>query len=258
MPPNAYSSTQGGVKSNVSNLVNGLIGVDNTGIAIAAPQELPDTTLVLSDLIYEILMQNRDAILHDVNVTGNLNTECLSINNELSIGDTSGSNFKILQFITKDIYEPNGPDQVISDLSYVIINDISLSFVAKNPNSYYQISTTFNYLTSTYYNTFLKIGFFYKTTFTDLGSDSSENLLGEYILGSENANFTSSIFSKMMFIDISHAANDTIHFYLKGKIETDLCGNDFNYSDVEDTLKPKIIQSLSGNLITAAEYSLYI
>ena len=66
----------------------------------------------------------------------------------------------------------------------------------------------------------------------------------------ENTNFTSGIFSKMMFIDISHSANDTIHFYLKGKIQTDLSGNDFSYSDLEDTLKPKIIQSLSGNLIS--------
>ena len=104
-------------------------------------------------------------------------------------------------------------------------------------NGYYQLNVTFNYLTSTYYNTFLKIGFFYYTTQTDFGIDSSEKLIGEYVVGSENANFTSGVFSKTMFIDISHAANDTIHFFLKGKIQTDLSGNDFSYSDVEDTLK---------------------
>ena len=61
-----------------------------------------------------------------------------------------------------------------------------------------------------------------------------------------------------MFIDISHAANDTMNFYLKAKIQTDASGNDFSYVNVEDALKPKIIQTLSGNLITAAEFSLYV
>ena len=258
MPSNAYSSTQGGSKSNISNLINTLISDDNTTIANSSPNDIPDNTLGLNDLIYEILLQNRDAILKDVNVTGNLNTECLSINNELAIGDTSGSTFKILQFITKDIYEPNGPNQVIQDISYEIVKDISLSFRAKNSNSYYQISVAFNYLTSTYYNTFLKIGLFYYTRITDLNKDNSENLIGEYIIGNENANFISGVFSKTMFIDISHAANDTMNFYLKAKIQTDAFGNDFSYVNVEDALKPKIIQSLSGNLITAAEFSLYV
>ena len=257
MPPNAYSSTQGGIRSNISSLIGGLLVNDTTVIPNSAVNETADVNLNLDQLIYEILLQNRDAIFDDVRVGGNLNTECLFIDNQVSIGDTSGSTFQVLQFITKDIYAPNGPDQVIADTSYEIIHDISLSFRAKNPHGYYQLGVTFNYLTSRYYNTFLKIGFFYYTTQTDVGIDSSENLIGEYTVGSENASFTSGVFSKTMFVDISHAANDTIHFFLRGKIQTDLSGNDFSYSDVEDTLKPKIIQTLSGNLITAAEFSYF-
>lgn len=257
MPPNAFSSTQGSINSNISSQIGALLINDNTTIPNAAVNDPLDGTLTLSELIFEILLQNRDALFNDVRVGGQLTTECLSIDNQVSIGDTSGSTFQVLQFITKDIHAPNGPDQVIADISYEIINDISLSFRAKNPNGYYQLSVTFNYLTSTYYNTFLKIGFFYYTTITDLGIDSSENLIGEYVVGGENANFTNGVFSKTMFVDISHAANDTMNFYLKGKIQTDLCGNDFSYIDVDDILKPKIIQTLSGNLITAAEFSYF-
>ena len=255
MPSNAFSSTQGGIRSNIGSLIGGLLVDDSTVIPNAAVNKPAEGTLNLNELIYEILLQNRDALFNDVRVVGNLNTECLFIDNQVSIGDTSGSTFQVLQFITKDIYSPNSPDQVIADISYEIINDISLSFRAKNPNGYYQLGVTFNYLTSTYYNTFLKIGLFYYTTQTDFGIDSSENLISEYVIGNENANFISGVFSKTIFFDISHAANDTIHFFLKGKIQTDQSGNDFNYSDVEDTLKPKIIQSLSGNLISAAEFS---
>jgi hypothetical protein len=257
MAPNAYSSTQGGIRSNIGSLVGSLLVDDTTVIPNAAVNDPADGDLTLEEILYEVLLKNRDALFNDVRVGGNLNTECLFIDNQVSIGDTSGSTFQVLQFITKDIYAPNGPDQVIADTSYEIIHDISLSFRAKNPHGYYQLGVTFNYLTSTYYNTFLKIGFFYYTTQTDFGIDTSENLIGEYVVGGENANFTNGVFSKTMFVDISHAANDTMHFFLKGKIQTDLSGNDFSYSDVEDTLKPKIIQTLSGNLITAAEFSYF-
>ena len=134
MAPNAYSSTQGGITSNINSLIGNLLVNDNTVIPNSAVNDVADGTLTLNELIYEILLQNRDALLNDVRVTGNLNTECLFIDNQVSIGDTSGSTFQVLQFITKDIYAPNGPDQVISvDISYEIINDISLSFRAKNP-----------------------------------------------------------------------------------------------------------------------------
>tara|TARA_X000000368_G_scaffold281224_1_gene223142 strand:- start:16487 stop:17260 length:774 start_codon:yes stop_codon:yes gene_type:complete len=255
--PNTFSSTQGGIQSNINSVIASLIVNDSTSIPNGSINNSSDETTSLDQLIYDILLVNRDALFNDVRVAGNLNTEAILIDNQLSIGDTSGSTFQVLQFNTKNIYKPNGTDQVIADISYEIINDISLSFRAKNSHGYYQLGVTFNYLTSTYYNTFLKIGLFYYTTQTDLGIDSPETLIGEYVLGSENASFTSGIFSKTILVDISHAANDTINFYLKAKIQTDLIGNDFSYSDVEDTLKPKIIQTLSGNLITAAEFSYF-
>jgi hypothetical protein len=247
MSSNTYVSTKGSITSSTSDQIALLLASDTTVI--------PNSETSLDNLVFQILLQNRDAILNDVLVTGTLNTECLSIDNQISIGDTSGSTFQVLQFITKDIYESNGPDQVIQDISYELIDDVSLSFRAKTSNGYYQLSVALNYLTSTYYNTFLKLGLFYYTTITDLGQDTSENLIGEYILGGENANFTRGIFSKTIFIDISHAANDTMHFYLKGKIETDAIGNDFSYVDVDDALKPTIIQTLSGNIITVAEFN---
>jgi len=258
MPSNAYSSTRGTIKSNINSQISNLLINDNTTIPDATVIRQADASLTLSELIFEILLQNRDALFNNVRVGGKLTTECLSIDNKVSIGDTSGSTFQVLQFITKDINAQNRRDQVIADISYEIINDISLSFRAKNSNGYYQLSVTFNYLTSTYYNTFLKIGLFYYTTITDLGIDSSENLIREYVIGDENANFTNGVFTKTILVDISHAANDTINFYLKGKIQTDLYGNDFSYIDLDDIFKPKIIQTLSGNLITAAEFSNFI
>lgn len=260
MPPNTRfnsSSTLRSIKSNISSQIGSILIGDNTTIPDAPVNESFDGSLTVSELIFQILLQNRNALFDDIRVGGRLSTECLSVDNLISIGDTSGSTFKILQFITKDIHALNSPDQVIADTTYEIIHDISLSFRAKNSNGYYQLSLAFNYLTSTYYNTFLKIGLFYNTTITDLGINSNENLIGEYIIGGENANFTNGLFSKTMFIDISHAANDTINFYLKGKIQTDLYGNDFNYVDLDDMLKPKIIQTLPGNLITAAEFSYF-
>ena len=129
MPPNAYSSTQGGVRSNIGSLVGGLLVDDTTVIPNAAVNDPADGDLTLEEILYEVLLKNRDALFNDVRVGGNLNTECLFIDNQVSIGDTSGSTFQVLQFITKDIYAPNGPDQVIADTSYEIIHDISLSFI---------------------------------------------------------------------------------------------------------------------------------
>ena len=254
----ATSSAQGNIISNLTN--KQAIGIikNNNIVPDVILNEIVDVNLSTSELIYKILSENRDAFFDDIRVSGKLTTNELNINNNLSIGDTSGDTFKVIQLIDKDIYKQDISDQIINDTTYEIINDISLSLTTKNSNGYFQFSVTFNYLTSTYYNTFLKIGLFYYTTINDLGINSNEKLIGEYILGNENTNFIYGVFSKTMVIDISHSANDTINFYLKAKIQTDDIGNDFNYSDLDNTLKPKIIQTLSGNLISAAEFSTYI
>tara|TARA_B110000977_G_C11035885_1_gene477057 strand:+ start:549 stop:1322 length:774 start_codon:yes stop_codon:yes gene_type:complete len=250
-------STNGTIKSTINSRISNLLINDNTIIPDGLIPQATDGSLTLAEIINDILFQNRNALFDDVRVAGLLKTEYLSIDNSISIGDTSGSTYQVLQFIRKDNFKENPIDQVINNESYEIINDISLSFRAKNSNSYYQLGITFNNLTSTYYNTFLKIGVFYYTTITDLGIDSDEKLIGEYVIGSENTNFTSGIFSKTVTVNILHAANDTVHFYLKGKIQTDKHGNDFDYADLDDELKPKIIQTLSGNLITASEFAYF-
>ena len=125
--PNTFSSTQGGIQSNINSVIASLIVNDSTSIPNGSINNSSDETTSLDQLIYDILLVNRDALFNDVRVAGNLNTEAILIDNQLSIGDTSGSTFQVLQFNTKNIYKPNGTDQVIADISYEIIKIIAIN-----------------------------------------------------------------------------------------------------------------------------------
>tara|TARA_Y100000741_G_scaffold76427_1_gene55751 strand:+ start:851 stop:1642 length:792 start_codon:yes stop_codon:yes gene_type:complete len=244
--------------SDLSKPQRSLLANSNDSPEATTINNFEDTSITTLELIQKILLENRDAIFDDVLVNGLLTTNCLSVSNQLGIGDSQETdNKQILQIVTKDIYPLNIPDQVISDITYETINDISLSLIAQSSNALYKLNVTFNYLTSTYYNTFLKIGIFYYVINTDLNTTSEHKLIAEEIIGNENANFTQGVFSKTIFINILHDVDNIIIFYLKGKIQTDSIGNDFNYSDVENTLKPSIIQTISGNHITLTEFGKY-
>ena len=241
----AYSSTQGGVKSTISDAQQINSASDDLELTGSATEYGYDNIIDYEQIRDKILMEWNTALLGNTKIT-HLETECVLIDNEISIGaDASDTSFKMSQIITTNINSVKS-DQIINGLSYEFIQDMSISLMAVNQNSTYQVSTNFNYLSSSYYNTLLNIGLFYK-----IDTDPSENLIGEYILGSENSNFTRDLFSKTFFKSLTHSAGDTISFYLKGKIHTDL--SNFDYASLDNLYKPKIIFSLLGNIISIME-----
>ena len=245
MPSRAVGTTAGKIKSTSSAGIAQMLAKDNTVI--------PGFTGNIDDLIGKYLEDNKGQIFDtfdDLSINGTL-----EIGTDLAIGDASNDLHQVLQFVSTK--GSNGVDQVIQDNVYESISGGSISFSAKSPNARYELSLSINYLTSTYINTFLRFGLFYFTTQNSLSTPANTitKLVGEYTYGSENATFESGVFSKTVFVDISHATDDTIVFFVKAKIQTDEIGNDFSYNILNDDLKPKIIQTISGNIITVAEYN---
>tara|TARA_B100000965_G_scaffold62169_1_gene48000 strand:- start:281 stop:1042 length:762 start_codon:yes stop_codon:yes gene_type:complete len=246
-----FSSTQGGLTPLISTDQGSLMANDNTTIPSSAPEPEGPKDWTVEELLEYILRGWHDANLGDTNVNGLLNAECLLINKNISIGDSTTSNFSLINVSTTDI--SSGTDQIISDTNFVDVTDVLVNYITLNPNSKFHMNWQFHYLSSTYYNTMLNCKLFYKVRRTDTGVDFSENFIGEYILGSENTNFTYDTFSKSFYIDICHNAGDTIMFYMRSKIQTDI--SDICYNILDDSLKPKILKSRKGNTITLAEYS---
>ncbi|AET72906.1 hypothetical protein PGAG_00016 [Phaeocystis globosa virus 12T] len=247
MPSRAASTTAGKIKSTSSAGIAQMLANDNTVI--------PGFTGNIDDLIEKYLEDNKGQIFDtfdDLSINGTL-----EIGTDLAIGDASNDLHQVLQFVSTK--GSNGVDQVIQDTVYESISGGSISFSAKSPNARYELSISLNYLTSTYVNTLLRFGLFYFTTQNSLSipANTITKLIGEYTYGSENATFESGVFSKTVFVDISHATDDTIVFFVKAKIQTDAIGNDtdFSYINLGNDLKPKIIQTISGNIITIAEYN---
>jgi len=248
MPSKAFVTTAGKIKSTTSAGIAQLLAKDNTVI----PGFTGNIGFMgnIDHLIAKYLEDNKGKIFDTF--------DDLSINrSDLAIGDASNDLHQVLQFISNK--GSNGVDQVIQDTVYESISGGSITFDSKSPNARYELSLSLNYLTSTYINTFLRFGLFYYTTQNSLGTPANTitRLVGEYTYGSENATFETGVFSKTVFVDISHATDDTIVFFVKAKIQTDEIGNDFNYNILNDDLKPKIIQTISGNIMTVAEYNNY-
>ena len=135
-------------------------------------------------------------------------------------------------------------DEIIESTNYQIINDLSLVLVSLKNNSQYKILLNFNYLSSNYYDTLLKIAMCYKI------NNGSEVIIGEYLLGNENTNFKYDFFSNNFYQNIPSITGDNINFYIKAKIHTN---NSTNYTIIDDIYKPKIILSSLGNILNIEE-----
>lgn len=165
--------------------------------------------------------------------------------------------YKILQIIDRN-YLLNSSQNYYPDISFNVINkeyniidDFSLNITSIKSNSNYRITINFNYLTSTYVDTMLKVAIFYKKNYNSFSSD--EVMIGEYILGSENANFINQLFSNTFYQKILDSPkNSNISFYLKAKIES--TWNDQNtYDNLDNIYKPNIYFKRLINCFTIEE-----
>lgn len=162
------------------------------------------------------------------------------------IPTTSTPKYNIFQIVSTNI-TPGISDEIINDPSYEIIDDLSLGLVAIKDNSQYKILLNFNYLSSNYYDTILKIALCYKH------NNGNENILGEYLLGNENTTFKYDFFSNTFYHSITSAIGDNINFYVKAKIHSN---NATDYTTIDDEFKPKILFSLLGNRMNIEEVNI--
>ncbi len=160
------------------------------------------------------------------------------------------NNYNLLQIASTNI-ATGISDELIETTNYSIINDLSLNLTSVKANSKYKILLNFNYLSSNYYDTLLKIALVYKV------NNGSENMIGEYLLGNENTNFKYDFFSNNFYQDISSVIGDNINFYIKAKISSSTNNNNnTNYSTLDDIYKPKIILSTLGNVLNIEEVNI--
>lgn len=164
----------------------------------------------------------------------------------------SSNTFNVLQIASTNIISKE-TDLIIDSSNYTIINDLSVNLNVLKLNSKYKILLNFNYASPSYFDTFFKIGLFYKIY---SGTDISENLISEYKLGSEYANSSFDLFSKNFYTDISSQIGDTLNFYIKAKIFRE----NNNVEDIpnNDDFKPKIIFTTLGNILNVEEVNLAV
>jgi hypothetical protein len=159
------------------------------------------------------------------------------------------NNYNLLQIASTNIASGIS-DEIIETTNYQIINDLSLNLTSLKANSKYKILLNFNYLSSNYYDTLLNIALVYKL------NNGSENMIGEYLLGNENTNFTYDFFSNNFYKDISSNIGDNINFYIKAKITSSTNNNNTNYTTLDNIYKPKIILSTLGNVLNIEEVNI--
>ena len=164
----------------------------------------------------------------------------------------SSNTFNVLQIASTNIISKE-TDLIIDSSNYTIINDLSINLNVLKLNSKYKILLNFNYASPSYFDTFFKIGLFYKIY---SGTDISENLISEYKLGSEYANASFDQFSKNFYTDISSQIGDILNFYIKAKIYRE----NNNVEDIpnNDDFKPKIIFTTLGNILNVEEVNLAV
>ena len=164
----------------------------------------------------------------------------------------SSNTFNVLQIASTNII-PEKSDLPISSANYTIINDLSVNLNVLKLNSKYKILLNFNYASPSYFDTFFKIGLFYKIY---SGTDISENPISEYKLGSEYANSSFDLFSKNFYTDISSQIGDILNFYIKAKIYRE--NNSVEDIPDNDDFKPKIIFTSPGNILNVEEVNLAV
>ena len=153
------------------------------------------------------------------------------------------NNLNILQIAETSLVQDLS-DEIIETTNYQIINDLSLAVVSMKNNSKYKILLNFNYLSSNYYDTLLKVTMCYKI------NNGQEVIIGEYLLGNENTSFKYDFFSNNFYKNIISNIGDNINFYIKAKIHSN---NSINYTTIDDIYKPKIILSSLGNILNIEE-----
>ena len=164
----------------------------------------------------------------------------------------SSNTFNVLQIASTNII-PEKSDLPISSANYTIINDLSVNLNVLKLNNKYKILLNFNYASPSYFDTFFKIGLFYKIY---SGTDISENPISEYKLGSEYANSSFDLFSKNFYTDISSQIGDILNFYIKAKIYRE--NNSVEDIPDNDDFKPKIIFTSPGNILNVEEVNLAV
>lgn len=154
------------------------------------------------------------------------------------------SNFNILQIVNLN-YNTDLSNIIVNNFdNFNILNDLSLNFKSIKANSNYKVTLNFNYLSSTYTDTLLQVALCYKL------NQGTENIIGEYILGTENTNSNYQLFSNTFYEKINCDLNTNLNFYLKSKIKS----NNFHsensqslYDSLEDIYKPSIVFNKQGN-----------
>ena len=175
----------------------------------------------------------------------------------------NASNFNILQIVNKkfdnEIYNNDGsvtrypsPDieYIVDSIDYKIVSEISLNLIAIKAKSKYRVTMNFNYLSANYIDTLLKVAVCYRIYNDNLFPN--EEVIGEYILGTENTNFNYQLFSNTFYETINCDLNSNIDFYLKTMILSTT--NDQNiYNNLDDLHKPKIYFNRQGNSFSIEE-----
>lgn len=175
----------------------------------------------------------------------------------------NSSNFNILQIVNKkfdnEIFNNDGsviripqPDieYIVNNVDYNIISEISLNVIAVKENSKYRVTLNFNYLSSNYIDTLLKVALCYRIY--DNSFFPNEEIIGEYILGTENTTFNYQLFSNTFYESINCDLNSNIDFYLKAMILS-TSNNQSIYDGLDDLHKPKIYFNRQGNSFSIEE-----
>lgn len=175
----------------------------------------------------------------------------------------NSSNFNILQIVNKqfdnEIFNNDGsvtripqPDieYIVNTTNYNIISEISLNVLAIKANSKYRVTLNFNYLSSNYIDTLLKVALCYRIYNNSFFPN--EEIIGEYILGTENTTFNYQLFSNTFYENINCDLNSNIDFYLKAMILS-TSNNQNIYNSLDNTHKPKIYFNRQGNSFSIEE-----
>jgi len=155
----------------------------------------------------------------------------------------SKSVYKIFQIVSTNLNNSSRSNLTIQSTNYTIINDLSLSLYAQRINSTYKIYVNFNYLSSNYYDMILGIALCYTI------NNGTENIIGQYMLGTENTSFKYDLFSTNFFTIINSYIGNLINFYIKANIVTSIS----SINSINSNNFPQILLSLNGNNISIEE-----
>lgn len=145
-------------------------------------------------------------------------------------------------FIVYD--DPNS----LNDNSGQLLTDFSLNTIAKFDNSKYKIYINLNYIASKKFSSYLNLRLYYKIN-NDL---TTQTLIGDFILGTDNSTFTYDVFNKINIYDINCTAGSDICFYFLAYIY-DFTMEQYYDHYITPEQSPKILYTRVGNSIVIEE-----